>query len=55
MLFDCAYWHTVDKARITYDLTPINECVAYWWWQAVRRRTQKPTRAPFSRQRAMST
>lgn len=32
--FDRALWHELDKAKQTLDLTPINECVTRWWWQA---------------------
>jgi hypothetical protein len=32
--FDRAYWHALDNAKLNYDLTPITECVTYWWWQA---------------------
>lgn len=33
-LFDRQLWHELDKAKQTLDLTPINECVQRWWWQA---------------------
>lgn len=33
-LFDRQYWHAIDKAKVEYDLTPVNECLTYWWWQA---------------------
>lgn len=33
-LFDRQYWHELDKAKHDFDLTPVNECLLYWWWQA---------------------
>lgn len=33
-LFDQQYWHAMDKARLSYDLTPVFEFQKSWWWTA---------------------
>lgn len=33
-LFDREFWHELDRAKQTLDLTPVNECVTRWWWTA---------------------
>src|SRR5690606_39144814 len=32
--FDHAYWHAIDKAKLSYDLKPVLEFQKRWWWIA---------------------